>query len=249
MPAEQWRTARESSLDRAMVVAAAAVCMGVTNAGAAQTDKSAAAAKQAQDVKAIQKTADVFTKAFNAGDAKAIAGQFTPDAEMIDADGSVLSGREAIQKEFEAIFAENPGRKMQITLDFLRFIGRDVAVEEGMTRVSQPEGGATTTNRYTAIHVKRDGKWMVARVQDSAPEVSSNYERLQELEWMVGDWVDEGEDSLVVRVGQARPQVIPARGHDGCRQVPVLQNQGTDEDAYQQRQNHSPTDNREYDGC
>ncbi|MGH7138691.1 MAG: hypothetical protein ACREHD_23340, partial [Pirellulales bacterium] len=39
--------------------------------------------------KVLRKLADDFVKAFNAGDAKAIAAQFTPQAEMVDLDGNV----------------------------------------------------------------------------------------------------------------------------------------------------------------
>ena len=50
---------------------------------------------------------------------------------------------------------------------------------------------------YTAVHVKKEGRWLVASVRDSAIEPSTNYEHLEPLKWMVGEWVDEGADSLV----------------------------------------------------
>ena len=51
---------------------------------------------------------------------------------------------------------------------------------------------------YTAIHVKRDGKWLLDRVsEEESPVIFSNYDRLKDLEWMIGDWVDQDDRSSV----------------------------------------------------
>ncbi len=191
---------RKTSITACIIVAAVAIGIGFSGNRANEAGEAQSATTGAQrslDENAILNAAEAFTKAFNEGNAKAIARQFTEKGEIVDADGNVLEGREAIEKDFTEIFAENPGRKMEIVIDSLRFIGRDVAIEEGTTNVSPKEGGVPTTSRYTVIHVKRNGKWQLARVQESAAESVSNYERLKELEWMVGDWIDESEDSLI----------------------------------------------------
>ena len=48
------------------------------------------------------------------------------------------------------------------------------------------------------MNVKRDGKWLLDRVTDKAKEESAGrYEELKSLEWMVGSWTDEADDSQV----------------------------------------------------
>ncbi len=51
-----------------------------------------AAKSSTADETAIRDTADGFTKAFNAGDAKAIGAEWTTDAEYTDETGKVYSG-------------------------------------------------------------------------------------------------------------------------------------------------------------
>ncbi len=50
------------------------------------------------DETALRGVVDRFTKAFNAGDARAIARLHTPDARVIDLAGEVAEGREAIER-------------------------------------------------------------------------------------------------------------------------------------------------------
>jgi hypothetical protein len=51
---------------------------------------------------------------------------------------------------------------------------------------------------YSAVDVKRDGKWLLDRVTDKSKEVvPTHYEQLKELEWMVGNWTDEAENAVV----------------------------------------------------
>ena len=51
---------------------------------------------------------------------------------------------------------------------------------------------------YTAVNVKRDGKWLLDRVTDKAKEiVPSHYEQLKALEWMVGQWTGDADNAEV----------------------------------------------------
>jgi hypothetical protein len=54
------------------------------------------------------------------------------------------------------------------------------------------------TSRYSAIHVKQAGKWLLASVRELGDKEVSHRERLRELEWLVGDWVEETEDAVVL---------------------------------------------------
>ena len=55
-----------------------------------------------------------------------------------------------------------------------------------------------TKTSYTAIHVKKNGKWLIDSICETVlPAPSSNYDKLKELEWMIGTWVDQDENATV----------------------------------------------------
>jgi hypothetical protein len=73
-----------------------------------------------------------------------------------------------------------------------------VAIEKGTAEVTYTDFDPEITH-YTAVHVKRDGRWLIDRVSEVEvePPPPSHYEQLKELEWMVGSWIDEDENSTV----------------------------------------------------
>ncbi len=46
-------------------------------------------------------------------------------------------------------------------------------------------------SKYTAVHVKVDGKWLLASVRDTVSESSSAAGVLADLDWLIGDWIAE----------------------------------------------------------
>ncbi len=150
------------------------------------------------DVAVIQKVVEAFTKAFNAGDASAVVETFTPDGLVVDTDGNRVEGREALKVHYAAAFAERPGGKISIQTDSIRFLGPQTGIEEGLAKITMtgPEAGEETS-RFTTIYVKHEGHWLQAMVRDE-PEVDiTPHQRLKQLEWLVGEWVNESPNSVV----------------------------------------------------
>ena len=77
---------------------------------------------------------------------------------------------------------------------------RNVAIVDGFLVVTPPDGGAPTSTRYTAVHVKQDGRWFLESVREAVATPPSHQDNLQALDWLVGDWVDEAEKGEVARV-------------------------------------------------
>jgi uncharacterized protein (TIGR02246 family) len=150
-----------------------------------------------KDKEAIAKNAEDFIEAFHKGDAKAIAAFWTTDGDYTDKSGKHLKGRAAIEKAFQGLFAEHKGLKVRIESDSLRFVTPDVAIEDGTTAVAGADGGPPTRARYVIVHVKKDGKWYLSSVRDSVFVPPTNYEHLSQLEWLIGEWVDEVEGAEV----------------------------------------------------
>jgi uncharacterized protein (TIGR02246 family) len=154
----------------------------------------------ADEEKALQKRAEDFIAAFNSGNAAAVAAFWAPDGDYVDQAGTTLKGREAIQAAFQKQFAANKGGKLRINTTALRFVTPDCAVEDGTTEVVYPDDAPPIATRYTAIHVKKEGQWMLASVRDAIAVAPSNHEHLQDLDWLTGDWVDEAEKGEVGKV-------------------------------------------------
>ena len=165
---------------------------------AAQDDKARPAADRSADETAIRANIEKFVQAYNAGDAKAIAALFTPDGEAWDKDGNEAEGREAIAKTFAKIFADTPGKKLEVFVDSIKFIGADLAMETGTTRETAGPNEPPDYDRYTVLHVKRDGKWLMALARDEEGPPPTAHESLRPLAWLVGEWIDDG-GSVVVR--------------------------------------------------
>ena len=100
------------------------------------TAASAAGPAHQQDEKAIRLAAEAFAKAYNAGDAKAIASLFVADGEIVSEEGQSTQGREGIEQVFAGIFKEHPKTHMDLAIGSIRFIGPDMAVEDGVATVT-----------------------------------------------------------------------------------------------------------------
>ena len=148
------------------------------------------------DVRAITDLLASFVKAYNEKDAKALGALFTPDAEIEDEDGEVTRGRDAIVGRFSGIFKESGGT-LAVDTDSLRFLGTDIAIEEGTASITTGADTPPRTNRYSVIYARQDGRWLHARIRDEEPDEVSPHEQLLQLEWMLGEWVNESDDGIV----------------------------------------------------
>jgi uncharacterized protein (TIGR02246 family) len=154
-------------------------------------------ADQSADEAAIRANIDKFEKAYNAGDAKAIAALFTPDGEAWDKEGNESQGREEIARTFADLFAANPKKHIDIAVESIKFIGADMAMETGTTKETLAPNEPPDIDRYTVLHVKRNGKWQMALARDEEGPPPSAHEQLKPLAWLVGDWIDDGGSAVV----------------------------------------------------
>ncbi len=182
------------------VIAIGAMALGLNaskkvSASSAQQTKTP---NRSADESAIQANIEQFSKAFNAGDAKAIAALFSPGGQVESKDGLIAQGREEIAKVFEQIFKEDGKIKIEVSVESIRFIDTDLAVETGTTKTTSPLDDTPEYDRYTCVHVKRDGKWQMSLARDEEGAEPTAQERLQSLAWLVGDWIDESPEATVM---------------------------------------------------
>ena len=155
--------------------------------------------EQAAAIEEIRLTDESFATAYAKGDAKAVAAHFTADAEYVDEVGTLFHGRQAIEQTLTEYFAEHPHCTLEMNIDTMRFISPGVAVEDGSTTITHAEDESESVDsRYTTVHVKVDGQWLAASVRDHAPKSRRQHRaQLQQLDWLNGDWIDEGDESIV----------------------------------------------------
>jgi uncharacterized protein (TIGR02246 family) len=141
------------------------------------------------DLKAMDAAGKAFVAAYNAKDATTLGALWMEDADYKDDTGLDYHGRDAIQRAFAAQFAEHPDWRLEVHVESSRLITPTLATRDGIAVISPSPAGPPGPNRYTAVLVLNDGKWLIASVRESRVDVASNYPHLQPLEWLIGSWV------------------------------------------------------------
>ncbi|MBX7103304.1 MAG: nuclear transport factor 2 family protein [Gemmataceae bacterium] len=170
-----------------IVVAAGA---GVSISGYAQQP---ARASLESDQAAIMKSARDFAEAFNRGDARALAAMWTESGESRDNDGTNFVGRAAIEKSYSELFRARPGAKIEVLVKSVRFPAKDLAIEEGLLRLTAGPKQLPTTTTYVAIHAREGGVWKIALSSESG----HGQDRLEDLDWLLGSWSGKSDNAAV----------------------------------------------------
>ncbi|MBX9627022.1 MAG: nuclear transport factor 2 family protein, partial [Gemmataceae bacterium] len=145
------------------------------------------------DRAAIRQAARDFEAAFARGDAKALAALWTENGEAREADGRTFVGRAAIEKAYAEQFKAAPGAKLEVLAKSVRFPAKDLAVEEGLLRLTRGPKDLPTTTTYVAVHAREDGRWKVAL----SSEAGAGQDRLEDLDWLLGEWAAKGKGEAV----------------------------------------------------
>jgi len=136
-------------------------------------------------VAAIRAAARRYQEAFQQGDGAALAALWTPDGDIVDDQGRVLNGREAVAG-ITAPSADGPQTRIKETK--LRLLTDDVAIEDGTVEVTPPGAAVPLVGWFSATWVRRAGAWQLAGVRESQIASPHDAARLADLDWMVGDW-------------------------------------------------------------
>src|SRR5215203_1920270 len=112
------------------------------------------AATASDDAEAIKKSAREFAAAFNKGDAKAIAHMYTENGEAREADGEIMIGRAAIEKAYAELFKASPGFNIEVLVKSVRFPAKDMAIEQGLLRLTRDPKALPETSAYVVIHAR-----------------------------------------------------------------------------------------------
>jgi uncharacterized protein (TIGR02246 family) len=167
-----------------------------TAVGCGLAEAQSVSPRVSEDEKAIRAADDAFVADYNKGDSKALTARFTEDAEVVELEGHRYQGHALIERRLAETFAASPGVKLALDVEAIRFLSPDVAKEEGLSRVTTAQG-TSDSRRYTVLYVKRHGRWLISSVREELDPLVRPHDRLKELQWMIGQWVDEAPDSVV----------------------------------------------------
>src|SRR5262249_7540233 len=120
------------------------------------------------------------------------------DGDCIDDTGKRYQGRAAIENVYSQLFQQLPAGKISVVIDSVRLLSSDAAIEDGSTTIEPPPPGPPAINKYTAVHVKQNGQWLVSPVRETRVETPSGYAKVADLEWLIGTWTAEehGEKTI-----------------------------------------------------
>jgi uncharacterized protein (TIGR02246 family) len=155
------------------------------------------AANADDETTAIRQRAEAYVAAYNQHDATALADLWAEDAVYLNRDtGAPIEGRAAIGEMFKEMFASGEASQLSVTIQSVRLITPEVAIEDGAAEIT-PADGEPTSSTYTAIHVKKDGEWYLNSVRetDTPSPPPRELNDLNQLTWMVGEWVDGDAES------------------------------------------------------
>jgi uncharacterized protein (TIGR02246 family) len=150
----------------------------------------------AGDEAAIRVANTAYAAAMSAGDLEAIMAFWAPDADYIDEAGKMTRGKDNITALFKKALPELKGSKVTGTVQTLKFYRPEICFEDGTIETTSPTG-TKDSSRFAAVWTKTGDKWLLSSVRDLPAEVtdlpSLAAAQLKELEWLVGEWVDDEE--------------------------------------------------------
>jgi uncharacterized protein (TIGR02246 family) len=153
--------------------------------------------QRAADRLKIETVTEAYVAAFNAGDVDKLVGHWSPDAVYISrTSGDRLTGHESLKEEFTAILSSEDAPKLAVETESIEFVSPNVAIQRGLAVISRQASNEETS--YQVVYVDHDGEWLIDRVSEDVVESKpSNYERLKELEFFVGQWITDGDEMTV----------------------------------------------------
>jgi uncharacterized protein (TIGR02246 family) len=140
-----------------------------------------------------------YEAAYAKSDVKALADFFADDADYTAEDGRAFSGREAIAESIKAGLMANRGSKLAIATDSVRVLAPETVLQKGTTTVTA-KSGESSSALFTAIHIKKDGKWKISQLIESPLPTLTPADHLAELSWLLGSWEESDKtNDLTIR--------------------------------------------------
>lgn len=147
----------------------------------------------------IRKALVAFVTAFNNNNAKALVATMAPKAEYIDEESNRIDGPAKIGDLLTGFFKDNQGAQMEITPSGIRLLGDTVALEDGEAVVTVANKNSQSSRRISLVYTRIEGTWKITSYREYPQTISppEPADRLKDLSFLLGEWVDEAPDSTL----------------------------------------------------
>tara|TARA_R110002049_G_scaffold50370_2_gene143000 strand:+ start:72831 stop:73742 length:912 start_codon:yes stop_codon:yes gene_type:complete len=147
---------------------------------------------------AVRKTLSDYVDAFNSRDAESMGSYWTENGTHTDREtGERTEGRKAIEADIADVLKDQTEVKLSAKIDRLKFITPDVVSIDGETTVVSGRAEPLVSS-FIAILVHQHDKWMFDSIEEmSLPIADASTSPLRELEWLIGEWVDDAGETKV----------------------------------------------------
>jgi len=162
--------------------------------GLAKANADAGDTTRKADEEAIRKVSGAFGDALTKGDAKAVAEYWTTEGEYVGHAGNTLRGRASIEKAYAKFFKEARQAKVEMTIDSIRFLSQDTALEEGHAQTQKGKDSSPTSSRYSILFARENGQWHIALLREWSEAGAS----LGDIDWLIGNWISKTDEAEVL---------------------------------------------------
>ncbi|HKB03696.1 MAG TPA: SgcJ/EcaC family oxidoreductase [Gemmataceae bacterium] len=149
---------------------------------------------RAADEAAIRAANQAYAAALASGDLEAVMAFWDADGDYVDESGKVTSGKDNIAALFRKALPELKGSKFTGKVLNLKFLKPDICFEDGTVEITSPTG-TKESSRFAAVWSRAGDKWLISSIRDLPAEAtdlpSLAAAQLKDLEWLVGEWVDD----------------------------------------------------------
>jgi uncharacterized protein (TIGR02246 family) len=193
-----FRKHRAGGLVFLVIMAAAILALSarpIPNRAEAAGQKAGEAPTRSTAEAEIRKANADYAAAMAAAELDAIMAFWAADADYIDEAGKQTQGSDKIAELFRKALPDMKGSKVSIRVHSLRFLRPEICLEDG-TVDRTAATGVKESNRFAIVWTKTGDKWLISSVRDlpteatDLPSVAAAY--LNDLGWLVGEWVDDG---------------------------------------------------------
>jgi len=126
---------------------------------------ASSAADSAKEVAALRAADQNWAKAYNAGNADAVASLYDEQAVLLPPNAPGVNGRAAIK----AFFVKDTAESQKAGVAFILGpkpaggVSGDMGWQSGTYAVKDKAGKVVETGKYLSISMKKDGKWLYVR--------------------------------------------------------------------------------------
>ena len=144
--------------------------LGVVSVGIilALSSTSARQQKKVDDEAAVRDAVKLYVDARERGDATALNGLFTADADQLVSSGEWRRGRDELVRGTLASSKSNAGTRT-ITIKTIRFPASDVAIADGEYVIGASQTSAARNMWTSFVLIRSDGRWRISAIRNMLP--------------------------------------------------------------------------------